>query len=357
MKIIFVVDTADSALATSARQWCSTINGEVYSTNDFLSFRHLITKLLSQAPNLVIFSWRQVLDNAFVSRKNLALLTDLRSQSLIFALVADHSGEVDARFQNDLRLANCGIGIITVTKRLFDIYCELGLVPNGILHDKPNTDLIREVRSLNINRVTDSVIWVGNSQWGSRQGYKDHKGLETKFKPFLSLAAKRGFQVESEVLDSFVERIPQREVFQKIARADLLFVTSHSEGTGLPILEALGLGTSVISTDVGIARDLPTVRLIPVDSSPDDILEAYIEWRKQKVPSDDLISAFENYLIGIEKNWENLLISAKSVPHLSNGMTLDAGDGRKIELIFWNIKFFVKWMRNVKQKRQIKTFL
>ena len=357
MKIIFVVDTADSALSISARQWCSTVNGEVYSTNDFLSFRHLITKLVSQGPNVVIFSWRQVLDNAFVSRKNLALLAELRSRSLIFALVADHSGEIDARFQKDLRLANCGIGIITVTKRLFNIYCALGLVADGVLPDRPNIDLIREVRSMNINRVTDSVIWVGNSQWGSRQGYKDHKGLETKFKPFLSLAAKRGIQIESEVLDSFVERIPQREVFQRLARADLLFVTSDSEGTGLPILEALGVGTNVISTDVGIARDLPTVRLIPVDSSPNDILEAYIDWRKHRMSSENLVSEFENYVIGIKKNWEDLLISAKLLPQSSNIMILGAGEGRRIELLFWNIKFFVKWMRNVKQKRQNKTFL
>ena len=45
-------------------------------------------------------------------------------------------------------------------------------------------------------------------------------------------------------------------VLQKICQADVLIHTSNSEGTGLPILEALGLETDVMTTDVGIAGEI-----------------------------------------------------------------------------------------------------
>lgn len=351
MKIIFVVDVKHSALHTSAQQWCHHLDGLVYSASDFKSFKDLLDELVSQSPDLIIFSWRQVLDNAFISNRNLNLLRELGSQSIILALVADHSGEIDLRFQSDVRLSNLNVGIVTVSKRLFEFYRELGLTPLGILPDRPNADLIREVRNFKLNRVFNSVIWVGNSQWGRRQGYKDHKGLESKFKPVLSLAGNSGVHINVDILDSAVRRIPQIEVFERLAKSELLVVTSNSEGTGLPILEALGLGTNVISTDVGIARDFSAVQLVSVNDSPEVILEEIIDWRNHKIQPEVLIQEFESYMSGLENSWVELLREAKSLPSLSTTFTLDTGHMRIIKLLCWNAKFFVRWIKNVNKER------
>ena len=47
-----------------------------------------------------------------------------------------------------------------------------------------------------------------------------------------------------------------QEVIENISRSRVLIQTSDSEGTGLPILEALGLGVAPVTRDVGIAKEI-----------------------------------------------------------------------------------------------------
>ena len=47
-------------------------------------------------------------------------------------------------------------------------------------------------------------------------------------------------------------------VLKEIAERNFLIQASASEGTGLPLLEALGLGTVPITTEVGIAGEILT---------------------------------------------------------------------------------------------------
>jgi glycosyltransferase involved in cell wall biosynthesis len=62
--------------------------------------------------------------------------------------------------------------------------------------------------------------------------------------------------LEFEVLDSKKIRVSNQEVIEKISRSRVLLQTSDSEGTGLPILEALGLGVAPVTRDVGIAKEI-----------------------------------------------------------------------------------------------------
>jgi glycosyltransferase involved in cell wall biosynthesis len=47
-------------------------------------------------------------------------------------------------------------------------------------------------------------------------------------------------------------------VLGKIAESEILIQASVHEGTGLPLLEAIGVGTIPITSDVGIAREVLT---------------------------------------------------------------------------------------------------
>jgi glycosyltransferase involved in cell wall biosynthesis len=55
-----------------------------------------------------------------------------------------------------------------------------------------------------------------------------------------------------------VNRTPNELVLQKIAESEILIQASVHEGTGLPLLEAIGVGTIPITSDVGIASEVLT---------------------------------------------------------------------------------------------------
>jgi hypothetical protein len=355
MKIAFVVDTENSALFTSANQWCKFVGGEIYSASRFTSFRKLLIKLIKNQPDLVIFSWRQALDVAFLSEKNLGLLNFLKSKTQLLALVADHSADQPDRLLKDFRLSKAGIGLVTVTERLSRFYSEVGLFPVGVLPDRPDCDLIREIWGERNHHPSKGVIWVGNSQWGKRQGYKDHKGLHSKFEPFLNLAKAQGISLESKIIDSAVSKVSQREVIRSLAKSELLIVTSAAEGTCLPILEALGVGTNVISTNVGVANMFKSVRVLPINASPGVILQSYIQWEQEKAPPQEAVSDFENYIFSLDEYWEKLIsqIESMDAPNVSLGELDESGLKRSFMLLVWNLKFLVKWVwwRNVKTSR------
>jgi hypothetical protein len=62
--------------------------------------------------------------------------------------------------------------------------------------------------------------------------------------------------MELEIIDSSRKRLSQFRVLRKIRNSDILIQVSASEGTGLPILEAIGLGTEILSTPVGVFGEL-----------------------------------------------------------------------------------------------------
>lgn len=347
MKVFFVVDTEKSALHTSASQWCKQLSGNTLVASDFSSFRSLLNNLIVTAPDVVFFSWRQVLDIAFLSSQNIEILEQLVTKTKVLALIADHTSNDPQRMMRDARLLQANVGLVPVSQRLFDLYSNSGMHPLGILPDLPDVDLIREVRGQQIPKEIDSVIWVGNSAWGKRQGYVDHKGLRSKFEPFLGLAVQSNLSLKSVTIDSSLNRVNQGEVLRSLAGSELLIVTSHSEGTGLPILEALGVGTNVLSTDVGITNLLSAVRVLPTDSTPKDYLDSYLKWRNDKITSQECISVFEGYLIYVNQQWDILQKKLRGAPNelqILNELR-EGGIHRLINLLFWNLKFFLRWVR------------
>lgn len=347
LKTLFVVDTPSSALHTSAYEWSKVIEGEILSATNYYSLKHLLRDISSKKPELVIFSWRQLLDLVFLSPSNLELFKTLTADSQILALIADHSAEDSSRFEKDNRLAQVGVGLVPVTNRLFDFYTSRDLHPFGILPDRPDINLIRSVRSECKSKVPNSIIWVGNSKWGKRHGFVDHKGLNLKYRPFLKLAQSSGIQFVSVIIDSASQRKTQQEVLRNLASSEVLIVTSTSEGTGLPILEALGVGTNVLTTDVGVVREFPAVKIVAADAEPREYLDAFVEWRKNRVSSEQCISEFERYMSRIDNSWQLLIEKVRFSPNPQQNQLdlLEVGSKRVINLLFWNLKFLLKWIR------------
>ena len=59
-----------------------------------------------------------------------------------------------------------------------------------------------------------------------------------------------------DIVDSAFINLPNSHTIKRIACANILILSSEQEGTGLPILEALGVGTLPITTKVGISEEV-----------------------------------------------------------------------------------------------------
>jgi glycosyltransferase involved in cell wall biosynthesis len=128
-----------------------------------------------------------------------------------------------------------------------------------VLHDLPDTEKIREIR--NRSHKSNGIIWVGNSKWGQRYGYKDLKGFQEIVEPLMRDFLVGDASLKFKVFDSSKQRVDNKIILSEIANSRVLIQASESEGTGLPILEALGLGIIPVTTNVGVAAELLTGEL------------------------------------------------------------------------------------------------
>lgn len=256
-RIGIVVDSEHSALGTAAISRSKLLNAEVIFALDFQSPEKLLKRLLSKNLDLVLFSWRQSLIDILnvSSTSNLNLF---QKKSLLVVLIPDHLGESESFHRDEIRLLKYVDYYLVTSQKLFDFYSLLPDIPKpaGIFHDIPNVELIRQVREKALVKRQNQAVWVGNSKWGHRQGFRDHKGFNTIVQPLRSIFSRHSHCTSLVTIDSAIDRKSNMETLQIIQESGVLLQTSRSEGTGLPVLEALGLGTTPISSDVGIAKEI-----------------------------------------------------------------------------------------------------
>ena len=293
MRIAYVVDAKFSALGIAA-QSRAKINAEI-SIIEALKYRtprSLTRALLEGDFDLVIFSWRFLLYELFSFNHLRNQLVELRSQSSIAIVIPDHMGEQPKlRFREDDLIQHVDYFLVT-SKLLFSDYS--GRHPEkcrGILHDLPNIDGIRQQRSQLLKKRND-IIWVGNSVWGERIGFKDYKRYSRIVLPLVA----RNHKIK--IIDSAKKRVTNQEVLREIHQSISLIQCSSKEGTGLPLLEAAGLGVIPISTNVGVAEEVLKGGLKPLlaEASVDDFGRA-ISWANENLDwlPELLIQNFEQY--------------------------------------------------------------
>lgn len=99
------------------------------------------------------------------------------------------------------------------------------------------------------------IGWVGNSAWGITEG-EDFKGRRTILQPAIDLLTARGIPFDLSIADKAERRLPRSEMPEFYREIDVLVCSAAIEGTPNPVLEAMASGTAVVSTDVGIVRDV-----------------------------------------------------------------------------------------------------
>ena len=309
-KGVIVVDSKGSPLWSTAMSHSLKNNVEVVAAIDYATTRKLVQTIVFGKPDFVIFSWRGAIDAVFQSHYSREKLLEL--DPWIFLLIPDYLGVNRFSSKEQQRIDMCD-GILVTSTQLMQEYQNLYEVKEiQLLHDLPDLDLIKVVREKNLTRIKNRVIWVGNSKWGERAGYQDHKGLKRFVLPTEEILDSRHKGVSFKLIDSAHEKLPYVHVLEEIAASECLIVTSESEGTSLPILEAVAVGTPVVCFDVGIASELFTKGLkSQIVQKNLDLLASKIEYTLANFEklSSACQSSFEEYIFKVGNDLERLRFS------------------------------------------------
>lgn len=271
---LLIADKANSAIGSSSRGWAKELGAKILFAADFPSPKVLLNEILRLKPAWLLFSWREALFDLVDTCGSSLSFKELLNNSVLGVSIPDHLGMISPKFLAAEEKFIPVIDFLTVTSdKLRDIYSQkFPEIPVRILFDVPDETLLKQTKEEGIAREVD-VIWVGNTSWGKRLGIQDHKGYEAFVAPLLTLLKKESPTIRFKKVDRARSVIEHEEVLRMIAQSRYLLQCSKSEGTGLPLLEAMALGTIPITTDVGIAP------LVLGDFCSELIVENYEEAR------------------------------------------------------------------------------
>ncbi|MCB0360097.1 MAG: glycosyltransferase, partial [Bdellovibrionales bacterium] len=127
--------------------------------------------------------------------------------------------------------------------------------PLGILSDGVDLERFRP-RDLDVGSSDRPVKvgWAGNSSWDS--SLVDHKGLHSIVKPLIQQFIDEGVRVEGDFCDRAVQWRPAEKMPEYYRSIDLYVCASLNEGTPNPVLESMASGVPVLTTDVGIVKEV-----------------------------------------------------------------------------------------------------
>jgi glycosyltransferase involved in cell wall biosynthesis len=294
---LIISDTRNSAISTSSRIWADKLNAEIVYALEFPSLGKLL-QTLNLGYKWVFFTWRGSLELILRDKHLTARLNNVCQDTTVLFSVPDHidlstEGRIDSN-----PIYKYADGFTVVSRRLLDSYSEVQNISAKPLYlpDFPDIELLQEVKELNLTKEQNSVIWVGNSRWGKNLGFHDHKGYISKLKKIIEISSKNSMQIKFKVIDRGRNYVPHRMTLINISKSAFLIQTSASEGTGLPLLEALALGTYPLTTDVGINREVFGDRWQEFNAfSPEDFLDK-IKSSIQSLDVEDLEGIYSRYL-------------------------------------------------------------
>lgn len=295
LNILFIADVNNSAIATSSRAWKKIMGGEVLYSAHFLSPMQLLRAASRKNPDIILFTWRGALSEILKDSKSTKYLQTSFINSKIIFSVPDYLGLKPT--SSDEQLLKFADGVTVVSENLYAIYSQMNerIIPILVLRDLPDLNAINKTMLQKVNKKSQ-VIWVGNSKWGEGLGYIDHKGFKRFIQPIFASLHKLDPKLETIAIDRGSKFIPLENTLEMIRNSKFLLQFSDSEGTGLPIIEACGLGTIPITRDVGIARELLQGTLQQfIVTNADEALTRISNFKNNDI-TEQLIKAYENYI-------------------------------------------------------------
>ena len=339
MRVAIVVDRLDSGLGISAIARSDVDSSiKVIAALEYSSAGKLLRALQSENFTTILFSWRFLLEELLNIESSRSIIDGIRQVSSLGILIPDHLGGDPFHKKREEKLFGQIDFFLVTNLILYKEYMasQYAFKCLGILHDMPNQKLIRLVRDQTL-RKEQVVIWVGNSKWGLRQGNLDHKGYLSVVIPLKNVLASQESKYDFQIVDSSEKRLSHFDVLKKIGRSKFLVLASVSEGTALPVLEAMALGTIPITTNVGVASEVLTgpLRKYICGQSTSEMQEKINADHNDDIASI-LMASFDNFISVCKK--ETIPYSfnrEKPIPWLKLGLK-----DQIFTYIIWKIRFF-----------------
>jgi hypothetical protein len=341
--IAVIVDSLKSALGFSALARQEYEDSVIFAANEYTTPSKLLKAVEDVNPTVVLFSFRNAFLDALSNKASFTLLSGLHRRALFGLLIPDYL-EIENSGPNVSGITLNSIDFLLTTnfdlenkyKDLYGSACHI-----STYHDLVDIDLIHSHRKID-QIESKSIIWIGNSKWGARQGKVDHKGFREVITPLINSTASE--DIEFRIIDSAKKRLQHHEVLQKLSKSSILLHPSNSEGTGLPVLEAALLGCYPITTNVGIAQELLGQKF------PFLIVERKFESFEKAIrliqelngsDRDKLVQTAEEFRLKIlgERVPRNLENKRTTFPHRLGVLK------RILLLVRWNYRYFISRRR------------
>ena len=179
------------------------------------------------------------------------------------------TGIYDHLFENDIEFNKkftkyCRSYVVS-SKKLFDIYSNMQGIkkPEAIVGDSFEKRLFFPCNMKRFD-FTDGqkmiIGWAGNSTWNINKKDEngktiDYKGFQTILRPVIEELKKENYNIELECADKNINPVSNDKMCEYYSKLHVYTCVSNKEGTPKPILEAMGCGVPIITTDVGIVNE------------------------------------------------------------------------------------------------------
>jgi glycosyltransferase involved in cell wall biosynthesis len=325
---VIIVDRIGSALWIAAKNRERTGLYKVFVAFDYIQPSSMVSDIVKLNPKIIIFAWRSCIGFIANDFNSMRLISKLSKDTRIVVLIPDHLNTEQVCRKGHVDPLEFADYFLVTSNKLHDLYQKSSYSEKlgGVLHDIPDVQY----------RSKKTIIWVGNSQWGVNQGFRDHKGLSRLMLPAFELASKSLATLQLLVIDSNKKRLGNHEVLKKIYSSNLLVQTSESEGTGLPIVEASGLGVLLLTTNVGVAEELLVDELeflicsFNTEELASKIISVFSQEKELKI---QLREAYNKYIfIALQETLDPMKF-------IKDSGTWRKRKGRKLFSLIWMMRF------------------
>ncbi|TWI83674.1 GT2 family glycosyltransferase [Lacibacter cauensis] len=229
--------------------------------------------LYKEKYDLLFFFWRPVYKHLFsVDLKNYLeykfsisrnQFEDFLNETILLTGVYDHLYLQELDKQNNIDIFNNNIdGYFVSSHKLMNIYNKISEYkkPYCVIQDGVDINKFyrKKEKAFSSHNSPLVVGWAGNSAWGQSEDGIDHKGFISIIKPAVEELIQEGYAIKLTYADKQEPHthIDPANMVDYYNQLDVYICASDIEGTPNPVLESMACGIAVISTDVGIVKEV-----------------------------------------------------------------------------------------------------